>query len=284
MARRRRRSLIVVEHKDRLTCFGFRYLDTLLKNQRRAIEVVNQAENGTEDLVADFTAIVYSFCGRLHGQRQRVTRERERAMAARTTYLERYLAGEHEPVWAELQALGAEVRAEPLYSDALAVAHETMRRVRHNIELVIPRLHALGYRFGEIPHAYGWEEWEREFTKAYPVFQPPPPATARVLDDLEKRVGVLPLSLRAFYLEIGGVNFVGTHPWADGGTYCDPLFMWPFAELPEEDVAEEDLEPGQEGATDLILSPDATTKYNNSGADSYMMTVPNASIDGVFDV
>ena len=42
-------SLIVVEHKDRLTRFGFRYLDTLLKVQGRAIEVVNQAENGTEE-------------------------------------------------------------------------------------------------------------------------------------------------------------------------------------------------------------------------------------------
>lgn len=63
-------SLIVVEHKDRLTRFGFRYLDTLLANQGRAIEVVNQAENGTEDLLADLTAIVYSICARLYGQRR----------------------------------------------------------------------------------------------------------------------------------------------------------------------------------------------------------------------
>jgi predicted site-specific integrase-resolvase len=63
-------SLIVVEHQDRLTSFGFRYLDTLLTAQGRAIEVVNQAENGTEDLLADLTAIVYAFCGRLYGQRQ----------------------------------------------------------------------------------------------------------------------------------------------------------------------------------------------------------------------
>ena len=62
--------VIVVEHKDRLTRFGFRYLDTLLKAQGRAIEVVNQAENGTEDLLADLTAIVYSFCARLYGQRR----------------------------------------------------------------------------------------------------------------------------------------------------------------------------------------------------------------------
>jgi predicted site-specific integrase-resolvase len=62
--------LIVVEHKDRLTRFGFRYLDALLKSQGRAIEVVNQADSGTEDLLADLTAIVYSFCGRRYGQRR----------------------------------------------------------------------------------------------------------------------------------------------------------------------------------------------------------------------
>src|SRR5262249_30168346 len=68
--------LIVVEHKDRLTRFGFRYLDILLKPQGRAIEVVNQAENGTEDLLADLTAIVYSFCARLYGP-QRAKRKTE---------------------------------------------------------------------------------------------------------------------------------------------------------------------------------------------------------------
>src|SRR5258708_158281 len=72
--------LIVVEHQDRLTRFGFRYLETLLKAQGRAIEVVNQAENGTEDVLADLTAIVYSFCARLYGQR-RAKRTTERIVA-----------------------------------------------------------------------------------------------------------------------------------------------------------------------------------------------------------
>jgi putative resolvase len=63
-------ALIVVEHQDRLTRFGYRYLDTLLKTQGRAIEIVNQAEHGTEDLLADLRAIVYSFCARLYGQRR----------------------------------------------------------------------------------------------------------------------------------------------------------------------------------------------------------------------
>jgi putative resolvase len=61
---------IVVEHKDRLTRFGFRYLETLLELSGRHIEVVNLAENDREDLLADLVAIVYSLAARLYGQRR----------------------------------------------------------------------------------------------------------------------------------------------------------------------------------------------------------------------
>jgi hypothetical protein len=202
-------------------------------------------------------------------------------------YLERYRAGECQQIWAELLAEGAAIREEPLASDAWAVAQETMRRVRHNLELLIPRLQTLGYRFGEIPHAPGHpsEIWERDFVKAYPVFQPPPPNIARILDELEQRVGILPLSIRAFYQEIGGVNFIGVDPWADGGVYYDPLFMWPLANVLEERLGEDvERDPGEEGDFLLCFSPDAATKYDESGAENFLMTVPNASIDGVFDI
>jgi len=72
-------------------------------------------------------------------------------MTERRSYLERYLAGEYEQVWAELEALGEAVREEPLHGDALAVARSTMRRVRENLEVLIPRLVKAGYQFG-----YGW--------------------------------------------------------------------------------------------------------------------------------
>jgi putative resolvase len=71
---------IVVEHKDRLTRFGFNYLETLLEAQGRTIEVVNMAENDKEDLVADLIAIVYSFTARLYGQR-RAKRKTEKIVA-----------------------------------------------------------------------------------------------------------------------------------------------------------------------------------------------------------
>ncbi|GHO51767.1 IS607 family transposase [Ktedonobacter robiniae] len=61
---------IVVEHRDRLTRFGFPYLETLLEMQGRTIEVMNQAEDEKEDLMADLTAILYSLTARMYGQRR----------------------------------------------------------------------------------------------------------------------------------------------------------------------------------------------------------------------
>jgi putative resolvase len=42
----------------------------LLKGQGREIEVVNQADNGTEGVLADLVSIISSFCARLYGQRR----------------------------------------------------------------------------------------------------------------------------------------------------------------------------------------------------------------------
>ena len=72
--------VIVVEHKDRLTRFGFNYLEQLLAMQGRQIEVINLAENGKEYLIQDFVSIVTSFCARLYGQR-RSKRKTERIIA-----------------------------------------------------------------------------------------------------------------------------------------------------------------------------------------------------------
>ncbi|MGH2482476.1 MAG: IS607 family transposase [Ktedonobacteraceae bacterium] len=63
-------TIIVVEHKDRLTRFGFKYIETLLTMQGRSIEVVNITENPIEDLMADLISIIYSFSARLYGQRR----------------------------------------------------------------------------------------------------------------------------------------------------------------------------------------------------------------------
>jgi len=112
-------------------------------------------------------------------------------------YLERYLAGEHAAVWDELLALGADVRKEPVYSDARAVARETMTRVRHNVELLATRLRELGFRF------------------AYPdeAVAPPDAELVARLDRIEAEAGgPMPIALRAFFEHVGSVCLMGAHP------------------------------------------------------------------------
>lgn len=61
---------IVVENKDRLTRFGFNYLEKLLKLQGTEIIVINEANEDKKDLIKDLCSIIYSFCARLYGMRR----------------------------------------------------------------------------------------------------------------------------------------------------------------------------------------------------------------------
>jgi len=60
--------VIVVEHRERLTRFGFNYIVELLAVQGRSIEVIFPNETN-DDLVADFIAVITSMCARLYGRR-----------------------------------------------------------------------------------------------------------------------------------------------------------------------------------------------------------------------
>jgi len=59
---------IIVEHKDRLTRFGFEYLEASSQALQRKIIVINDSEC-KDDLVQDMIAILTSFCARLYGRR-----------------------------------------------------------------------------------------------------------------------------------------------------------------------------------------------------------------------
>lgn len=61
-------SHIVVEHKDRCSRFGVAYIQTLLRTQGRELVIANEAENGQDDLMQDFVAIITSFTARLYGR------------------------------------------------------------------------------------------------------------------------------------------------------------------------------------------------------------------------
>lgn len=63
-------TILVVENKDRLTRFGFKYLTALLEKQGCVVEIMNPADNDEQDLIKDMIAIVTSFCCRLYGLRR----------------------------------------------------------------------------------------------------------------------------------------------------------------------------------------------------------------------
>lgn len=74
-------SHIVVEHKDRCSRFGVAYIETLLHTQGRELVIVNEAEEGQDDLLQDFVAIITAFCARLYG-RGRASRKKTQLLAA----------------------------------------------------------------------------------------------------------------------------------------------------------------------------------------------------------
>ena len=61
---------LVVEHKDRLTRFGFRYIEVLCQHIDCELIVLNNAETEKEDLIQDFISVITSFCARIYGQRR----------------------------------------------------------------------------------------------------------------------------------------------------------------------------------------------------------------------
>lgn len=70
---------LVVEHRDRLTRFGYGYIATLLAHQGRRVEAIYPSD--TDDgLVDDFVAVITSMATRIYGRRNSKRRaERIRA-------------------------------------------------------------------------------------------------------------------------------------------------------------------------------------------------------------
>lgn len=58
---------IIIEHKDRLTRFGFNFLEHFLKQSGFELIVMNRDYEEENDLLKDLIAIITSFCCRLYG-------------------------------------------------------------------------------------------------------------------------------------------------------------------------------------------------------------------------
>jgi len=112
-------------------------------------------------------------------------------MSTSSPYFERYCKGEHEAVCRELIALGSQIREEPILSDALAVAHEIVRRARVNLHILHRRLMDMGYEFEDPRNALvdaGTEAIELVRTS-------------------QAKLGTFPLLLQVWYENIASVDF-----------------------------------------------------------------------------
>ncbi len=61
--------VIVIEHRDRFTRFGFNYIEQLMQMQGRRLEVIFPSDTDN-DLADDFIAVISSMASRIYGRRK----------------------------------------------------------------------------------------------------------------------------------------------------------------------------------------------------------------------
>ena len=142
------------------------------------------------------------------------------------TLVQRYKRGDRERVWHELRQLGSKARGRRSREDAEAVVRDAMTRARDNVVVLIERLRAEGYKFGD--------PWNTE--RARVPHAPPDKKTPAFVSWLDKRWGPIPMTVRAWIEIVGDVSLLGVHPGWPDGLVTDPLVVevehksWKFAE------------------------------------------------------
>ena len=117
--------------------------------------------------------------------------------------------------------------------------------------------------------------------------EPPEWVPRSWLRKITSPAGDLPLSLRAWYSTVGGVNLVGSHPeLAPPGVECDPLFIAPLKCVAD---AVEAWRVDHAGARErppfqMPISPPPGVKAGlDDERPQYVVTLPNASLDAVVE-
>lgn len=186
-------------------------------------------------------------------------------------WVERYIAGETETVWAEMMAFGPAIRMAEVYGEAMNVARETMRRVKVNAVTVRERLRDIGYKFQQ----------------SESVILPPKPDVLKRIEQIEIRIGPLPLSLRAFYEVVGSLDFrqswkqlVNWHRRQGHIDVPEVLCLGeadPIVVHPVEDIL--DALPTPQKKLYFCFAPDEFHKANYSGGENYHLNLPNPNAD-----
>jgi hypothetical protein len=190
--------------------------------------------------------------------------------------LARYIRGEYGPVWNVLRS--HEALAGEALEEAQRVAMETMTRVARNADLLGERLAVMGWR------------------PLYSELRTRPRANDRdVMRRIEESTGApLPVTLRAFWETVGGINFVWDY---ESGEAPDLGVALPMDEMdplcvdtPEvvAHVFEEweerrsGIDPELADPFNLDLAPDYLHKANISGGGPYGIELPYPGVDPVF--
>ena len=182
-------------------------------------------------------------------------------------WVERYRDGQCRQVWTEMTSIGPDLRADhAVAAEAAIVVRETLRRARRNVERLVDQLPRFGFEF-----------------EATPLVDPPSDAATQ-LDALEAEVGLLPLSLRHWFEEVGHVNLNGAHPdWAF--EYPDPLVVDAPSEYIRSEYEAWSADRGTEwdrgAAFEVPIAPDYLHKANVSGGIPYGLAIPNPGVDGL---
>jgi hypothetical protein len=189
-------------------------------------------------------------------------------------------------VWHELRQLGSRIRREPdLAEEAQLVCDEMARRASQNVEVIVERLTADGYRF----HANNDEQ-----TSQTPHIAATATA-AEYADWLEERFGDVPMTILSWTRLVGDVWLMGTHPQWPTSASADPLVIeLEGSRYPDQpsireyfddewtgwrEYSEEDSDAG---LFVLPLAPDRLHKENSSRGAPYGIILPDACVDGLF--
>ena len=199
------------------------------------------------------------------------------ATAAPRDLVTRYRAGEHEAVWNLLRSY--ESTGGDLRDEAAEVARETMQRVARAADLLADRL-----------GAHGWEPLYFSLRTA------PEAKDQEIFRKIEEITGApLPLSLRAFWEVVGGINFVWNY---DSDEDCpdfglelpldelDPLCVDPpeaaTGQFDEWEDQRAGVDPELWDPIELSLAPDSLHKANISGGPPYGIELPFLGVDPIF--
>ena len=103
---------------------------------------------------------------------------------------------------------------------------------------------------------------------------------AEQISELERRFGILPLSLRAFYEVAGEVNFIDAHPiWPY--ERLDPLNVLSARSVLElDDWARWSDDKNDDGSRNLPIAPDEYLKYRYGGSGPYAVPCLDLVADG----